>query len=153
MVRLRDLCSGKLVWTDDWPMRWASEKVVFEPSGVDHQSPSSSFQVGLELAPVFGWQRPLGSMYAFVGFGGVAKMSSSCAGAPVPADALAVIEAPVLRPLRPQPHESALRRRLRLRAAAHLRRVGRARRETGPASRRCCSQSAPSACVPSSLPE
>ncbi|UOW02197.1 hypothetical protein [Agrococcus sp. SCSIO52902] len=93
MVRLRDLCSGKLVWTDDWPMRWASEKVVFKPSGVDHQSPSSSFQVGLELAPVFGWQRPLDSMHAFVGFGGVAKMSSSCAGAPVPADALAVIEA------------------------------------------------------------
>ncbi|WP_092916239.1 lysine--tRNA ligase [Agrococcus baldri] len=96
-VLLREFRSGKLVWKVDWPMRWAYERVVFEPSGVDHQSPGSSFQVGLELAPVFGWQRPLGPMYAFVGFGGVAKMSSSRGGAPVPADALAVMEAPVLR--------------------------------------------------------
>ncbi len=96
-VLLREFRSGKLVWKVDWPMRWAYERVVFEPSGVDHQSPGSSFQVGLELAPVFGWERPLGPMYAFVGFGGVAKMSSSRGGAPVPADALAVMEAPVLR--------------------------------------------------------
>ncbi|GEK81144.1 lysine--tRNA ligase [Agrococcus baldri] len=96
-VLLREFRSGKLVWKVDWPMRWAYERVVFEPSGVDHQSPGSSFQVGLELAPVFGWQRPLGPMYAFVGFGGVAKMSSSRGGAPTPSDALAVMEAPVLR--------------------------------------------------------
>lgn len=96
-VLLREFRSGKLVWKVDWPMRWAFERVVFEPSGVDHQSPGSSFQVGLQLAPVFGWERPLGPMYAFVGFGGVAKMSSSRGGAPIPADALAVMEAPVLR--------------------------------------------------------
>ncbi|WP_072315002.1 lysine--tRNA ligase [Agrococcus sp. Marseille-P2731] len=96
-VLLREFRSGKLVWKVDWPMRWAHERVVFEPSGVDHQSPGSSFQVGLQLAPVFGWERPLGPMYAFVGFGGVAKMSSSRGGAPTPSDALAVMEAPVLR--------------------------------------------------------
>ena len=96
-VLLRDFRSGKLVWKVDWPMRWAFERVVFEPSGVDHQSPGSSFQVGLELAPVFGWQRPLGPMYAFVGFGGVAKMSSSRGGAPDVLDGLRVFEAPVLR--------------------------------------------------------
>ena len=41
---------GKLVWKVDWPMRWAYEGVVFEPSGVDHQSPGSSFVVGGHLA-------------------------------------------------------------------------------------------------------
>ncbi|WP_347754591.1 lysine--tRNA ligase [Agrococcus sp. ProA11] len=96
-VLLREFRSGKLVWKVDWPMRWAYERVVFEPSGVDHQSPGSSFQVGLQLAPVFGWERPYGPMYAFVGFGGVAKMSSSRGGAPTPLDALAVMETPVLR--------------------------------------------------------
>lgn len=96
-VLLREFRSGKLVWKVDWPMRWASERVVFEPSGVDHQSPGSSFQVGLQLAPVFGWERPLGPMYAFVGFGGVAKMSSSRGGAPDTLDALRVMEGPVLR--------------------------------------------------------
>ncbi len=94
---LRDFRSGKLVWKVDWPMRWAYEKVVFEPSGVDHQSPGSSFQVGLELAPLFGWERPYGPGYSFVGFGGVAKISSSRGGAPDVGDALRVMEAPVLR--------------------------------------------------------
>lgn len=96
-VLLREFRSGKLVWKVDWPMRWAYERVVFEPSGVDHQSPGSSFQVGLDLAPIFDWRRPLGPMYAFVGFGGVAKMSSSKGGAPTPADALEVMEPSVLR--------------------------------------------------------
>lgn len=96
-VLLREFRSGKLVWKVDWPMRWAYERVVFEPSGVDHQSPGSSFQVGLDLAPIFDWRRPLGPMYAFVGFGGVAKMSSSRGGAPTPADALEVMEPAVLR--------------------------------------------------------
>lgn len=96
-VLLREFRSGKLVWKVDWPMRWGYEKVVFEPSGVDHQSPGSSFQVGLDLAPIFGWERPLGPMYAFVGFGGVAKMSSSRGGAPMPSDALEVMEPAVLR--------------------------------------------------------
>ena len=38
-VLLKDFRRGKLVWKVDWPMRWAYEGVVFEPSGVDHQSP------------------------------------------------------------------------------------------------------------------
>ncbi len=96
-VLLRDFHSGKLVWKVDWPMRWAYEKVVFEPSGVDHQSPGSSFAVGLELCPLFGWERPYGPMYAFVGAGGAAKMSSSRGGAPDALDALALMEVPVLR--------------------------------------------------------
>lgn len=96
-VVLRDFRRGKLVWKVDWPMRWAYERVVFEPSGVDHQSPGSSFAVGLELAPLFGWDRPLGPMYAFVGIRGMAKMSSSKGGVPTPAQALRYLEPSVLR--------------------------------------------------------
>ena len=88
---------GKLVWKVDWPMRWAHEKVLFEPSGVDHQSPGSSYAVGEFLAPIFGWERPIGPMYAFVGIAGMAKMSSSKGGVPTPADALAIMEPHVLR--------------------------------------------------------
>jgi lysyl-tRNA synthetase class 1 len=88
---------GKLVWKVDWPMRWAYEKVVFEPSGVDHQSPGSSYAVGKELAPIFGWERPIGPMYAFVGIKGMAKMSSSKGGVPVAEDALQIMEPALLR--------------------------------------------------------
>ena len=107
-VDLDTFTNGKLVWKVDWPMRWAHEHVVFEPSGVDHQSPGSSFVVGKDLAPIFGWERPVGPMYAFVGIAGMAKMSSSKGGVPIPTDALEVMEAPVLRWLyaRRRPNQS-----------------------------------------------
>ena len=89
---------GKLVWKVDWPMRWAYEGVIFEPSGVDHQSPGSSFVVGGELVKeVFGGEQPIGPMYAFVGISGMAKMSSSKGSVPTPLDALEIMEPEVLR--------------------------------------------------------
>ena len=89
---------GKLVWKVDWPMRWAHELVDFEPAGMDHATPGSSFTVGHELVEtVFGMPRPAWFGYGFVGFAGVQKMSSSAGGAPTAEDALRVLEAPILR--------------------------------------------------------
>jgi lysyl-tRNA synthetase, class I len=97
-VALAEHRRGKLVWKVDWPMRWAYEGVVFEPSGVDHQAPGSSFVVGGRLvSEIFGGRQPIGPMYAFVGISGMAKMSSSRGGVPTPADALDIMEEPVLR--------------------------------------------------------
>ncbi|MDQ3628921.1 MAG: lysine--tRNA ligase [Actinomycetota bacterium] len=97
-VRLSAYDRGKLVWKVDWPMRWAHEGVDFEPSGVDHTSPGSSFVVGGQIVEeVFGAAQPVGPMYAFVGISGMAKMSSSRGGVPIPADALQIMEAPLLR--------------------------------------------------------
>ncbi|WP_043619553.1 lysine--tRNA ligase [Nonomuraea candida] len=97
-VRLAEHDRGKLVWKVDWPMRWAHEGVIFEPSGVDHHSPGSAWIVGGQIVgEVFGGQQPIGPMYAFVGITGMAKMSSSKGDVPTPADALEIMEAPVLR--------------------------------------------------------
>jgi lysyl-tRNA synthetase class 1 len=97
-VVLREHKRGKLVWKVDWPMRWAYEGVDFEPSGVDHSSPGSSFAVGSRLVrEVFGARPPIGPMYAFVGISGMAKMSSSRGGVPTALDALEVMEPPLLR--------------------------------------------------------
>ncbi|SEO15527.1 lysine--tRNA ligase [Actinacidiphila rubida] len=108
-VRLSEFNRGKLVWKVDWPMRWAYEGVVFEPSGVDHSSPGSSFQVGGEIVgPIFGGEQPIGPMYAFVGISGMAKMSSSRGGVPTPGDALKIMEPQILRWLyaRRRPNQS-----------------------------------------------
>jgi lysyl-tRNA synthetase class 1 len=108
-VLLSEFTDGKLVWKVDWPMRWAREGVVFEPSGVDHQSPGSSFVVGGQIVTeIFGGEQPIGPMYAFVGISGQAKMSSSKGGVPTPADALQIMEAPLLRWLyaRRRPNQS-----------------------------------------------
>ncbi|HYJ76320.1 MAG TPA: lysine--tRNA ligase, partial [Kineosporiaceae bacterium] len=108
-VLLKDFRRGKLVWKVDWPMRWAYEGVVFEPSGVDHQSPGSSFVVGSRLVrEIFGAEPPIGPMYAFVGISGMAKMSSSKGAVPIALDALQIMEAPLLRWLyvRRRPNQS-----------------------------------------------
>nr|PPQ58160.1 lysine--tRNA ligase [Streptomyces sp. QL37] len=108
-VRLNEFNRGKLVWKVDWPMRWAYEGVIFEPSGVDHSSPGSSFVVGGQIVrEVFDGVQPIGPMYAFVGISGMAKMSSSKGGVPTPADALKIMEAPLLRWLyaRRRPNQS-----------------------------------------------
>ncbi|MFD8230980.1 lysine--tRNA ligase [Streptomyces sp. NPDC059696] len=107
-VRLEEFNRGKLVWKVDWPMRWAYEGVVFEPSGVDHSSPGSSFQVGGQIVGIFGGKQPIGPMYAFVGISGMAKMSSSKGGVPTPADALQIMEPQLLRWLyaRRRPNQS-----------------------------------------------
>ncbi|ARQ69366.1 lysine--tRNA ligase [Streptomyces marincola] len=108
-VKLSEHDRGKLVWKVDWPMRWAHEGVIFEPAGVDHHSPGSSWVVGGQLvSEIFGGTRPIGPMYAFVGISGMAKMSSSKGGVPTAADALEIMEAPVLRWLyaRRRPNQS-----------------------------------------------
>ncbi|GAA3374016.1 lysine--tRNA ligase [Streptomyces sannanensis] len=107
-VRLTEFNRGKLVWKVDWPMRWAYEGVIFEPSGVDHSSPGSSFQVGGQIVGIFGGKQPIGPMYAFVGISGMAKMSSSKGGVPTPADALKIMEPQLLRWLyaRRKPNQS-----------------------------------------------
>jgi lysyl-tRNA synthetase class 1 len=108
-VHLSDFNRGKLVWKVDWPMRWAYEGVIFEPSGVDHSSPGSSFVVGGQIVrEVFDGVQPIGPMYAFVGISGMAKMSSSKGGVPTAGDALRIMEAPLLRWLyaRRRPNQS-----------------------------------------------
>ena len=88
---------GKLVWKVDWPMRWEFEGVDFEPGGVDHASPGSSYTVGKELVKLYGGRAPSFVGYSFVGAGGQVKMSSSRGGVPTAAEALRILEAPILR--------------------------------------------------------
>jgi len=89
---------GKLAWKVDWPMRWAYERVTFEPAGADHASPGSSFDVGRQLVEnIFGGTMPLHFGYSFVGTQGSAKLSGSAGGAPTPEDALEIFEAPLIR--------------------------------------------------------
>lgn len=98
VTNLAGQAEGKLLWKVDWPMRWAFEKVDFEPAGDDHATPGSSFSVGKELVTeIFGWPMPTHFGYSFVGIAGMAKMSSSRGAVPTASDALRVLEAPILR--------------------------------------------------------
>ncbi len=70
---------AKLQWRVDWPMRWAHEKVSFEPSGKEHSSQGGSNTTANEIAKqVFGFEPPFHIMYEFIAIKGTGgKMSSS----------------------------------------------------------------------------
>ncbi len=101
--------SGKLVWKVDWPMRWAHERVAFEPAGIDHHAPTASFTVGrLLVADLYSAHAPDTAVYGIVSLPGAStKMSSSVGGAPIPATALDLLEPALLRWLyiRRLPHQ------------------------------------------------
>jgi len=94
---LRDKIQGKLVWKADWPMRWAHEHVVFEPAGEEHAAPGSSRVAGIEIVKLFNWTAPYFVEYKFVGMGGRSKISSSAGGAPLPSQALDILEPAMVR--------------------------------------------------------
>jgi lysyl-tRNA synthetase class 1 len=83
----------------DWPMRWAHERVCFEPGGKDHSSAGGSYDTAKKIvAEVYGWRAPEYVGYDFVsakGQGG--KFSSSKGGVITLADCLEVYEPMVLR--------------------------------------------------------
>ena len=78
-IDLRETKAAKLVWRVDWPMRWAYEKVDFEPAGKDHHSHGGSFDTSRGVCKdVYGWDPPVTFRYDFIGIKGTpGKMSSS----------------------------------------------------------------------------
>jgi lysyl-tRNA synthetase, class I len=78
----------KLQWKIDWPMRWMSEKVIFEPGGRDHSSASGSFVVSSHIAKdIFDYNPPEYVGYEFIGIKGAkGKMSSSSGKVITPAE-------------------------------------------------------------------
>lgn len=78
----------KLQWKIDWPMRWMTEQVIFEPGGRDHSSASGSFVVSSHIAKdIFNWNPPEYVGYEFIGIkGDNGKMSSSSGKVITPAE-------------------------------------------------------------------
>jgi lysyl-tRNA synthetase class 1 len=88
----------KLPWRVDWPMRWAFEKVDFEPGGKDHSSQGGSYSTAKDIVKLFDWQAPIYLQYDFVsikGRGG--KMSSSSGDVVTVNDVLNVYEPEMVR--------------------------------------------------------
>ena len=95
---LDERVEGKLVWKVDWPMRWSYEGVDFEPGGVDHSSPGSSYTVGQQIVQqIYGGRPPFFVGYAFVGMEGRSKISSSAGTTATVTTALDIIEPAILR--------------------------------------------------------
>ena len=78
---LRRTSSVKLFWRVDWPMRWAFEKVDFEPAGKDHHSEGGSFDTARKIVrQVYGYEPPVTFQYDFIGIKGRGGKISSSTG-------------------------------------------------------------------------
>ncbi len=89
----------KLPWRMDWPMRWAFEKVDFEPGGKDHSSEGGSFTTAKDIvSQVYEWKAPMYLQYDFVSIKGMGgKMSSSKGNLVTVNDVLEVYEPEMVR--------------------------------------------------------
>lgn len=88
----------KLPWRIDWPMRWAYEKVDFEPGGKDHSSQGGSYTTAKEIVKLFAWQAPVYLQYDFVSIKGKGgKMSSSSGDVVTVNDVLNIYEPEMVR--------------------------------------------------------
>ena len=80
-LNLRESNRLKLPWRYDWPMRWAYEKLDFEPAGNDHSSASGSRDTGVELCKkIYDFEPPVYAMYANILPKGQTKKMSSSSG-------------------------------------------------------------------------
>ena len=89
----------KLKWRVDWPMRWAYEKVDFEPGGKDHSTVGGSFDTGKQICKqVWNFDAPTYVMYDFISLKGMdGKMSSSKGDVITLKDVLEVYEPEITR--------------------------------------------------------
>ena len=98
-VDLRKTSFVKLPWRIDWPMRWAYEKVDFEPAGKDHHSEGGSFDTAKNIAKeIYNHEPPVTFQYDFLsikGRGG--KISSSSGDVISLRDVLEIYEPEIVR--------------------------------------------------------
>jgi lysyl-tRNA synthetase class 1 len=78
---LRTTAAVKLFWRVDWPMRWAHERVDFEPAGKDHHSRGGSFDTGKRIVSrVYDFSAPTSFQYDFISIKGRGGKISSSSG-------------------------------------------------------------------------
>ncbi len=98
-VDLRKTSCAKLPWRIDWPMRWAYEKVDFEPAGKDHHSEGGSFDTAeLVSKEIFGHEPPVTFQYDFLSIKGRGGKISSSSGEVISLrDVLEIYEPEIVR--------------------------------------------------------
>ncbi len=80
-IDLRTTSLAKLPWRVDWPMRWAYEKVDFEPAGKDHHSEGGSFDTAREVVRrIYHHEPPVTFQYDFISIKGRGGKISSSSG-------------------------------------------------------------------------
>ncbi len=98
-VDIRTAGCVKLPWRVDWPMRWAYERVDFEPAGKEHHSAGGSYDTAKDIAAkVYDYSAPVSFKYDFLSIKGMGgKISSSSGDVVAIDDVLQVYQPEIVR--------------------------------------------------------
>ncbi len=96
-VDIRSAGCVKLPWRVDWPMRWAYERVDFEPAGKEHHSAGGSYDTAREIASrVYGYEAPVSFKYDFISIKGMGGKISSSSGEVIAIDDVLEVYQPAI---------------------------------------------------------
>ena len=68
---------GKMPWRVDWSARWGLHEITCEPAGKDHGAAGGSYDTGIPISRILGYEPPAKMVYEWIQIKGGGPMSSS----------------------------------------------------------------------------
>ena len=88
---------GKLPWRIDWAARWGIHGVTCEPAGKDHGAAGGSYDTGIPICRILGFEPPEKMVYEWIQVKGAGPMSSSSGNTIGPVEALNIVPPEIIR--------------------------------------------------------
>ena len=82
---------GKMPWRVDWSARWGLHEITCEPAGKDHGAAGGSYDTGIPISRILGYEPPAKMVYEWIQIKGGGPMSSSAGNTIGPIETLGIV--------------------------------------------------------------
>ena len=88
---------GKMPWRVDWSARWGLHEITCEPAGKDHGAAGGSYDTGIPISRILGYEPPAKMVYEWIQIKGGGPMSSSAGNTIGPIETLGIVPPEIVR--------------------------------------------------------
>jgi len=88
---------GKMPWRVDWSARWGLHGITCEPAGKDHGGAGGSYDTGIPISRILGYEPPAKMVYEWIQIKGGGPMSSSAGNTIGPIETLGIVPPEIVR--------------------------------------------------------
>lgn len=88
---------GKMPWRVDWSARWGLHGITCEPAGKDHGAAGGSYDTGIPISRILGYEPPAKMVYEWIQIKGGGPMSSSAGNTIGPIETLGIVPPEIVR--------------------------------------------------------
>ncbi|GIR34421.1 MAG: lysine--tRNA ligase [Candidatus Poseidoniales archaeon] len=88
---------GKMPWRVDWSARWGLHEITCEPAGKDHGAAGGSYDTGIPISRILGYEPPAKMVYEWIQIKGGGPMSSSAGNTIGPIETLEIVPPEIVR--------------------------------------------------------